>query len=141
MDYPKDNKDSNAEQLGEELRRFAGFTGAKMSEEDIKTIIEDAAVADKQKQAKRAAVIKEQGDKIEDAASTAGNDNEEGFELRVLKPKGGRKTKRRRRTETKRRRRTKTRRTKTKRTKTRRTKTRRTKTSRPKKNKPSRRLL
>ena len=131
MDYPKDNKDSNAEKLGEELRRYAGVTGAKMSEEDIKKIIEDAAVADKQKQAKRAAVIKEQGDKIEDAASTAGNYNEEGFELRELKPKGGRKTKRR----------TKTRRTKTRRAKTRRAKTRRTKTRRAKKNKPSRRLL
>jgi hypothetical protein len=138
MDYPKDNKDSNAEKLGEELRRYAGVTGAKMSEEDIKKIIEDAAVADKQKQSKRAAVIKEQGDKIEDAASTAGNYNEEGFELRELKPKGGRKTKRRRRTKT---RPTKTRRAKTRRTKTRRTKTRRTKTRRAKKNKPSRRLL
>ena len=138
MDYPKDNKDSNAEQVGEEVRRFAGFTGAKMSEEYIKNIIEDAAVADKQKQAKRAAVIKEQGDKIEDAASTAGNYNEEGFELRELKPKGGRKTKRRRRTKT---RATKTTRAKTRRTKTRRTKTRRTKTRRAKKNKPSRRPL
>ena len=38
MDYPKDNKDSNAEKLGEELRRYAGVTGAKMSEEDIKKI-------------------------------------------------------------------------------------------------------
>jgi hypothetical protein len=138
MDYPKDNKDSNAEKLGEELRRYAGVTGAKMSEEDIKKIIEDAAVADKQKQAKRAAVIKKQGDKIEDAASTAGNSNEEGVELRELKPKGGRKTKRRRRPKT---RRTKTRRTKTRRTKTRRTKTRRTKTRRTKKNKLSRTLL
>lgn len=141
MDYPKDNKDSNAEQLGEELRRFAGFTGAKMSEEDIKTIIEHAAVADKQKQAKRAAAIKEQDDKIEDAARNAGNDKEEGFELRELKPKGGRKTKRRRRTETKRRSRAKTSRTKTRRAKTRRAKTRRAKTRRTKKNKPSRRLL
>ena len=141
MDYPKDNKDSNAEQLGEELRRFAGFTGAKMSEEDIKTIIEHAAVADKQKQAKRAAAIKEQDDKIEDAARNAGNDKEEGFELRELKPKGGRKTKRRRRTETKRRSRAKTRRAKTRRAKTRRAKTRRAKTRRTKKNKPSRRLL
>jgi hypothetical protein len=122
---------SNAEQVGKELRWFADFTGAEMSEEYIKNIIEDAANADKQKQEKRAAAIKEQGDKIEDAASTAGNDKEEGIELRKFKPKGGRKTKRRRRTETKRRSRTKTSRTKTSRTKTRRTK----------KNKPSRRLL
>jgi len=136
MDYPKDNKDSNAEQLGEELRRYSGVTGAKMPEKYIRQIIEDAASADKQKQEKRAAAIKEQGNKIEDAARNAGDDNEEGFELRVLKPKGGRKTKRRRRTETKRRSRTKTSRTKTRRPKTRRPKTRRTK-----KNKPSRRLL
>ena len=108
-----------------------GVTGAKMPEKYIRQIIEDAASADKQKQEKRAAAIKEQGNKIEDAARNAGDDNEEGFELRVLKPKGGRKTKRRRRTETKRRSRTKTSRTKTRRPKTRRTK----------KNKPSRRLL
>jgi hypothetical protein len=82
---------------------------AKKFEEYIKKIIEDAALADKEKQAKRAAAIKEKGDKIEYAASTAGNYNEEGFELQDLNPKGGRKTKRRRQTKT---RRTKTRRTK-----------------------------
>ena len=96
---------------------------AKKFEEYIKKIIEDAALADKEKQAKRAAAIKEKGDKIEYAASTAGNYNEEGFELRELNPKGGRKTKRRRRA------------------KTRRTKTRQTKTRRPQKNKLSRTLL
>jgi hypothetical protein len=134
MDYPKDNKYSNAEKLEEELRRYSGVTGAKFSEEYIKQIIEDAAVADKQKQAKRAAAIKEQGDKIEDAASTAGNYNEEGFELRAFKPKGGRKTKRRRRTKT-------TRSETKRRTKTRRAKRRRTKRRRAKKNKLSRTLL
>jgi hypothetical protein len=129
MDYPKDNKYSNAEKLKEELRRYSGVTGAKFSEEYIKQIIENAAVADKQKQAKRAAAIKEQGDKIENAASTAGNYNEDGFELRAFKPKGGRKTKRRRQT--------KTTRTESKR----RTKTRRAKRRRTKKNQRSRRLL
>jgi len=103
---------NNAKTLGEELLIIRDLTGAEIEEKEINKITQYAEDADKKKQAERAVAI-------DHAASTAG-DNEEGFEMREFKRKGGRKTKRRAKTSP--------------------TKTRPTKT-RPKKNKPSRRLL
>ena len=103
---------NNAETLEKEIRRLIDLTGAEIEEKEINKITQYAEDADKKKQAERAVAI-------DHAASTAG-DNEEGFEMREFKRKGGRKTKRRAKTSP--------------------TKTRPTKT-RPKKNKPSRRLL
>ena len=115
---------NNAKTLGEELLMIRDLTGAEIEEKEINKITQHAEDAEKKKQAERDAAI-------DHAASTAGEDKEEGFEMREFKRKGGRKTKRRAKTSP----------TKTRRPKTRRPKTRRPKTRRPKKNKPSRRLL
>ena len=125
---------NNAKTLGEELLMIRDLTGAEIEEKEINKITQHAEDAEKKKQAERDAAI-------DHAASTAGEDKEEGFEMREFKRKGGRKTKRRAKTSPTKTSPTKTRPTKTRPTKTRRPKTRRPKTRRPKKNKPSRRLL